>query len=173
MTSLDVLTIGIFLFFTGRGIWRGFINELAGLLALVAGYLFAGQLSNILAPFLNAFIDDEGLLHGVAYYVSLFGIYLGVVLVGKIATRLSKLILLGWLNRLLGAFTGMAKGLLVAALVALPLRWIGDEFTSIGPSAELRAQSTYYSYALEFGAWLTPNLFRVVDGLNSGEDAAF
>jgi uncharacterized membrane protein required for colicin V production len=112
-------------------------------------------------------------MKGVAYYLSLFAIYLAVVLLGKIATRLSKLILLGWLNRLLGALTGMAKGVLVAALVALPLRWIGDEFTSIGPGAELRAQSSYYSYALDFGEWLTPNLFRVVDGLNSGEDTAF
>ncbi len=61
----------------------------------------------------------------------------------------------------------------MAGLVALPLRWSGDEFTSVGPGAKLRAQSTYYSYALEFGEWMTPNLFRVVDGLNSGEDAAF
>jgi membrane protein required for colicin V production len=173
MTSLDVLTVGIFLFFTGRGIWRGFINELAGLLALILGYLFAEHLSNLLTPFLKAFIEDEGLLQGVSYYLSLFGIYLAVVLLGKIATRLTKLILLGWLNRLLGAFTGMAKGILLAALVAMPLRWVGDEFSSVGPGAELRAQSTYYSYALCFGEWLTPNLFRVVDGLNSGEDAAF
>jgi len=173
MTALDVLTLGIFLFFTARGIWRGFINDLAGLLALVLGYLFAGRLAVVVEPFLSSFIDDAGLMHGVAYYLSLFGIYLAVVLLGKIATRLSKLILLGWLNRLLGALTGMAKGALVASLVALPLRWMGDEFTSIGPVAELRGQSTYYSYALEFGEWLTPNLFRVVDGLNSGEDTAF
>jgi len=98
---------------------------------------------------------------------------LAVVLLGKIATRMSKLILLGWLNRLLGALTGMAKGVLVAALVALPLRWMGDEFPSVGPGVELRTLSTYYSYALKFGEWMTPNLFRVVDGLNSGEDAAF
>ena len=173
MTALDVLILGIFLFFTVRGIWRGFINDLAGLLALVLGYLFAGRLAVVVEPFLSAFIDNEGLMRGVAYYLSLFGIYLAVVLLGKIATRLSKLILLGWLNRLLGALTGMAKGVLVAALVALPLRWIGDEFTSVGPGAELRTQSTYYSYALEFGEWMTPNLFRVVDGLNSREDAAF
>jgi membrane protein required for colicin V production len=173
MTALDVLTLGIFLFFTARGIWRGFINDLAGLLALVLGYLFAGRLAVIFQPFLTAFIEDTGLLNGVAYYLSLFAIYLAVVLLGKIATRMSKLILLGWLNRLLGALTGMAKGVLVAALVALPLRWMGDEFPSVGPGVELRTQSTYYSYALKFGEWMTPNLFRVVDGLNSGEDAAF
>jgi membrane protein required for colicin V production len=173
MTVLDVFTLGIFLFFTARGIWRGFINDLAGLLALVLGYLFAGRLAVVIEPFLSAFIDDSGLMRGVAYYLSLFAIYLAVVLLGKIATRLSKLILLGWLNRLLGALTGMGKGALVAALVALPLRWMGDSFPSIGPGAELRSQSTYYSYALGFGEWLTPNLFRVVDGLNSREDAAF
>jgi hypothetical protein len=50
---------------------------------------------------------------------------------------------------------------------------MGDEFPSVGPGVELRTQSTYYSYALKFGEWMTPNLFRVVDGLNSGEDAAF
>ena len=126
MTALDVLILGIFLFFTGRGIWRGFINDLAGLLALVLGYLFAGRLAVVVEPFLSAFIDNEGLMRGVAYYLSLFGIYLAVVLLGKIATRLSKLILLGWLNRLLGALTGMAKGVLVAALVA----WAKSSFSN-------------------------------------------
>jgi len=173
MTALDALVLGILLFFTGRGIWRGFINDLAGLLGLVLGYLFAGSLSAYLEPFLGAFIEDSALLHGISHYLSLFAIYLVVVFLGKIATRLSKLILLGWLNRLLGGLTGIAKGALVAALVALPLRWVGDEFPSIGPGAEFRATSPYYQRALAFGEWLTPNLFRVVDGLNSGEDAAF
>lgn len=173
MTALDVLSVGILVFFTGRGIWRGLINDLAGLVGLLMGYLFADSLSVYLEPFLAAFIDDTGLLHGLSYYLSLFAIYLAVVLLGKIATRLSTLILLGWLNRLLGGLTGLAKGALIAALVSLPLRWVGDEFPSVGPGAEYRAQSTYFGYALSFGDWLAPNLFRVVDGLDSGKDAAF
>jgi membrane protein required for colicin V production len=173
MTGLDLVFIALVLALTGRGIWRGFINDLSGLLGLVLGYLFAGPLSEHVEPFLEAFIDSAGLRHGVAYYLSLFVLYLAVVFLGKIATQLSKIILLGWLNRVLGALSGLAKGLFIAALVALPLRWFGDEFPSIGPGAEYRASSSYYSKALAFGEWLTPNLFRVVDGLDSGEDAAF
>jgi membrane protein required for colicin V production len=173
MTGLDLLFLAVVVGLTARGIWRGFINDLSGLLGLLLGYLFAGPLSERLEPFLVAFIDNAELRRGLAYYVSLFLIYLGVVFLGKIATRLSKLILLGWLNRLLGALSGLAKGIFIASLVALPLRWFGDAFPSVGPGAEYRSQSTYYSKALALGEWLTPNLFRVVDGLDSGEDAAF
>jgi membrane protein required for colicin V production len=173
MTGLDLLIVALVLAFVGRGIWRGFINDLSGLLGLLLGYLFAGPLAKRVEPFLEAFIEDDGLRSGIAYYLSLFVLYLAVVLLGKIATQLSKLILLGWLNRVLGGVSGLAKGFMIAALVALPLRWLGDAFPSIGPGAEYRASSTYYLKALALGEWMTPNLFRVVDGLESGEDAAF
>jgi hypothetical protein len=100
-------------------------------------------------------------------------IYLTVVFLGKLATGLSKLVLLGWLNRLLGALSGFTKGILIASLVALPLRWIGNEFPSVGPSEELRNESRYFGYSLKLGTYLNSSLFRIEDGLNAGEDAPF
>lgn len=79
MTGLDLLFLALVVGLTARGIWRGFINDLSGLLGLLLGYLFAGPLSERLEPFLVAFIDNAELRRGLAYYVSLFLIYLGVV----------------------------------------------------------------------------------------------
>jgi len=171
MTGLDLLIVGLVLVLTLRGIWRGFINDLSGLLGLVLGYFFAGPLAKYLDPFLEAFVEGPRLREGIAYYLSLFVIYLAVVFLGKLATGMSKLVLLGWLNRLLGALSGFTKGILIASLVALPLRWIGNEFPSVGPGEELRNKSRYFGYSLKLGTYLNSSLFRIEDGLNTGEDA--
>jgi uncharacterized membrane protein required for colicin V production len=173
VTGLDLLIVGLVLVLTLRGIWRGFINDLSGLVGLVLGYLFAGPLAKCIEPFLEAFVERPSLREGIAYYLSLFAIYLAVVFLGKLATGLSKLVLLGWLNRLLGALSGITKGVLIASLVALPLRWIGNQFPSVGPGEELRNESRYFGYSLRLGTWLTSNLFRIEEGLNTGEDSAF
>ena len=173
MTGLDLLIVGLVLVLTLRGIWRGFINDLSGLLGLVLGYFFAGPLAKYLDPFLEAFVEGPRLREGIAYYLSLFVIYLTVVFLGKLATGLSKLVLLGWLNRLLGALSGFTKGILIASLVALPLRWIGNDFPSVGPGEELRNESRYFGYSLKLGTYLNSSLFRIEDGLNAGEDAPF
>jgi uncharacterized membrane protein required for colicin V production len=173
MTGLDLLIVGLVLVLTLRGIWRGFINDLSGLLGLVLGYFFAGPLAKYLDPFLEAFVEGPRLREGIAYYLSLFVIYLAVVFLGKLATGMSKLVLLGWLNRLLGALSGFTKGILIASLVALPLRWIGNEFPSVGPGEELRNKSRYFGYSLKLGTYLNSSLFRIEDGLNAGEDAPF
>ena len=173
MTGLDLLIVGLVLVLTLRGIWRGFINDLSGLLGLVLGYFFAGPLAKYLDPFLEAFVEGPRLREGIAYYLSLFMIYLAVVFLGKLATGMSKLVLLGWLNRLLGALSGFTKGILIASLVALPLRWIGNEFPSVGPGEELRNKSRYFGYSLKLGTYLNSSLFRIEDGLNTGEDAPF
>jgi len=173
MTGLDLLIVGLVLVLTLRGIWRGFINDLSGLLGLVLGYFFAGPLAKYLDPFLEAFVEGPRLREGIAYYLSLFVIYLAVVFLGKLATGMSKLVLLGWLNRLLGALSGFTKGILIASLVALPLRWIGNEFPSVGPGEELRNKSRYFGYSLKLGTYLNSSLFRIEDGLNTGEDAPF
>ena len=57
MTGLDLLIVGLVLVLTLRGIWRGFINDLSGLLGLVLGYFFAGPLAKYLDPFLEAFFE--------------------------------------------------------------------------------------------------------------------
>ena len=173
MTGLDLLIVGLVLVLTLRGIWRGLINDLSGLLGLVLGYFFAGPLAKYLDPFLEAFVEGPRLREGIAYYLSLFVIYLAVVFLGKLATGMSKLVLLGWLNRLLGALSGFTKGILIASLVALPLRWIGNEFPSVGPGEELRNKSRYFGYSLKLGTYLNSSLFRIEDGLNTGEDAPF
>ena len=94
MTGLDLLIVALVLAFVGRGIWRGFINDLSGLLGLLLGYLFAGPLAKRVEPFLEAFIEDDGLRSGIAYYLSLFVLYLAVVLLG--ARAIGPLFLVSW-----------------------------------------------------------------------------
>lgn len=50
--------------------------------------------------------------------ISVFlGVYLGVVLLGKLLTKVLKLVWLGWINRLVGGVSGLLKGFVFVALV--------------------------------------------------------
>lgn len=118
MNVVDIFCLCVIAFFAGRGIWRGFVNEWAGLLGALLGYWAIRLYSATVASWLMDVFelsDSTGLLMGK---ISVFlGVYLGVVLLGKLLTKVLKLVWLGWINRLVGGVSGLLKGFVFVALV--------------------------------------------------------
>ena len=65
---ISLILLGAFI----RGIQKGFIMQLAGLVALIAGAIFAGRLANILLPFLLKTIGVSANIAVVLSYVIAF-----------------------------------------------------------------------------------------------------
>ncbi len=57
MNSLDFGVIAIILLFLVRGVWVGFVRQLASLAALILGYLFAGRYYEQISPRLASVIS--------------------------------------------------------------------------------------------------------------------
>lgn len=120
MTVFDISFLAIVAALTLRGLWRGFMLEWASVAGLITGYLVAMTCADVLAQWL---VSETNLHPSTAKYagflVVLLLTYVLVAALAKLLTKLLKLILLGWINRLLGAISGAAKGLLLSGVLLL------------------------------------------------------
>jgi len=116
-TPPDILILIILGFFTFSGFRNGFIKEAARILGMVGGFFAAHKFHDDLMPYLEVYIANPNILTVVSY-LSVFCITL--VIINTFAMVLQKffeLILLGWLNRLLGTILGLIKGLFLVSII--------------------------------------------------------
>lgn len=129
MNSLDIflaviLGIGFF-----RGFTRGFILELFSLISLVVGIFLAYHGSGILVDFIRAHWAWEfAQMHVLAFIFILVVVIVIFQLLGKGLTKLSDIISLGLLNRILGGFFNLLKTALILSLVINVWLW----FNTVG-----------------------------------------
>ena len=127
MTAFDLIVIGIVGLSTIVAFLRGFVRVVMSLVALVAAILAAIHLSPSVANMLPVLSDSA-----VTRYLAAFAlIFIVVVLVGGLLgwllSRAIRAIGLGFVDRLIGAIFGVARGVLsvvigvlLAGLTTLP-----------------------------------------------------
>jgi membrane protein required for colicin V production len=139
MTAFDyaVLTIvGLSVIFS---VMRGMIKEVLSILGWVAAFYVGRTYTSQLLPMMPADIPSESLRILAAFLVLFLATLLLSTLLAIAISTVFKKIGLGWLDRLLGAFFGMFRGLLIicilvflAGLTELPkdARWKNAMFSS-------------------------------------------
>ncbi len=124
MSAFDLIFFIVLGVFALLGVWKGFFREVFGLLGIVAGVFLAIVGFGPLSKLLNYLIP--GVPSVLWVFLSFLGIFVGVYLLSRMAahflSKISSLILLGWLNRLLGGIFGALKG---AVFISLFLLLIG------------------------------------------------
>ena len=121
LTGFDFVIITLLLLFTLRGLWVGFLRQITTLVALLVGYVIAGQYHDKLFPFLRGVTDNP---HAVFWmsYVILFGVtYVVTMLLGKGLAKVIELTVAGWFDKLLGGVLGAAKACIVVVLLNMVL----------------------------------------------------
>ncbi len=127
MSSLDLVFIGIIVFFALWGWWRGLIHMIGGLILLVVAAWLSGPLSEALATRMteNMNVLEEVVkinwVHNLLFWI-VFGV---IVLVGNFAlffvNILASLPIISIVKRGGGLLLGLAQGLIVVGLVAIML----------------------------------------------------
>lgn len=118
MSWIDIIISLILLGAFIRGIQKGFIMQLAGLVALIAGAIFAGRLANILLPFLLKTIGVSANIAVVLSYVIAFVIIVILIkIVGNYLHSLVKVLQLGFINKILGSLLGVLSASLVLSIL--------------------------------------------------------
>ena len=153
LNYIDLAVVCLLVYGLVRGAYRGFFVEVSSLLALVLGVFGALHFSNFTASLLANYIDGItcrllGLLSLTFYLV----IIIGVVWIGKLLTKLAKVVLLGFLTRLLGALFGACKWLVICGVLVWILGQI-DVFFSFLPET-LKDNSLVFEPLEELGAYL-------------------
>ena len=114
---LDTALIIILLFFGVKGLIRGAVQELAGLLGVVAGVLLARAFSATLSGVLVSYGISKAFSPVLAMAVLFI---LGIVLVGFTAHALRRVFeasLAGGIDKFFGLLAGCAKGIIFAGII--------------------------------------------------------
>lgn len=114
---LDTVLLIILLFFSVKGLFRGLVQEVAGLLGVAAGILLARTFGAQFAPILSQY----GVSQGFAPVLSMALLFLaGILTVGLAAHALHRMLesaFAGGIDRMLGLLAGLAKGLVFAGVI--------------------------------------------------------
>jgi membrane protein required for colicin V production len=121
MNFLDYIVIGILAFTLVRGFMRGLILEVTAVLGILAGFVVAGHHHPALADFLRSRFPSLPYAVLLSYALVFLAAWLVVALLGLLASKLARALLLGWADRLLGAAVGLLKGTLAAAVLVTVL----------------------------------------------------
>ncbi|MCL2073440.1 MAG: CvpA family protein [Marinilabiliaceae bacterium] len=157
MTLLDFIILIIVGISCVRGIFKGFVSELATLVALILGIMGAVFFSGLVSKWLSSYISTQ-YIPVVAFIILFIGIVICVHLLSKIIDKLLKAISLGWLNKLMGGVFASLKVTLLISIFILVIDVLGFGTKIISP--HLRESSLIFSPVQKF-APATFNIFSL------------
>jgi membrane protein required for colicin V production len=117
MTSFDYVALAIIGFSIILSVMRGFFREALAILGWIAAFVTAKTYASQILPMMPEDIPTESLRILAAFLVLFFATLLVASLLAIALSSVLKKMGLGWLNRLLGAFFGLARGMLIVCIV--------------------------------------------------------
>ncbi len=155
MNLLDFLLLIPVVWLCIRGFGKGLILELATLaglaLGILAAYFFADELESLLKDY---FSFGSTATRVVAYIIIFLLVMLVVYLIGKIVEKSADLVALGWLNKILGAIVGIAKGILLVCIVLFLIEKFDPSQNVIKP--DVKQKSLFYQPAMDLVHYVVP-----------------
>ena len=117
MTGFDYVVLTIVGLSIVLSVMRGFFREVLAILGWIAAFLVAKTYTNQLVPMMPMDIPTESLRILAAFLVLFFATLLVASLLAIALSSIFKKMGMGWLNRLLGACFGLARGVLIVCIV--------------------------------------------------------
>lgn len=155
MNLLDLLLLIPVVWLCIRGFSKGFIIELASLIGLVLGILAAWYFSGYVIDFLKDYFTlTEQVLRIIAYVVIFLAVMLVVYLIGKAIEKVAEVVMLGWLNKLLGAIVGLAKGIVLVGIILFIFEKADPNNKVIKP--HVKEKSMFYQPIMEVVHFVVP-----------------
>ena len=129
---IDLVLGGILVYGAIKGLMKGFIVEIAGLLALVIGVWGAIHFSDIVGQYLSSVLDWETqYITLTSFIITFIGIVIAISTIGKALTSVASIIALGWLNKLLGATFGFLKFAFILSVILTIVMSVNSKFEFI------------------------------------------
>lgn len=145
--GLDLVLTVFAAFLLVKGIWKGFVKEISGILAVVGGVVTSFMLNSAAEEFLSPYVGPK-YLGFMAYSILFIAAYLGIMLLGNLIDRVVKSVMLGSLNRILGGLFGLLKALLWTSLCVYAYNSLQEGVGFEHPG--LVAGSIFYPFLLDF-----------------------
>ena len=144
MNILDIVLLVCLIPAVIQGLRKGFIAQVVAIISLVLGGWLAYRFSSAVTEWLGQWISASGPALNIIAFILIFAIVVTLLfLLGKILEESIKIILLGWLNKLLGLVFSLFKYVLVIGLLIILFDSINGKFGLV--SDEFLDSSFLYS----------------------------
>ena len=136
MNILDIIILICFIPAVIQGLRKGFIAQAISLVSIIAGVWASARFAEVTSQFLAQYITvSEQAMKVISFAVILTAVFLILGLIGRMLEGLFNLVMLGWLNRLLGMAFSAIKCLLVLGLLVVIFNSINATFGFVKPEA--------------------------------------
>jgi len=121
MNPFDILILVILGYSLVRGLFRGLVKEISSVIGVFGGFYAAYTYYKVLAGMLSGLIQDVSYLNILSFLIIFCGVLIVVSVLGVIIKYLLNITFLGWVDRIGGVVFGLAKGILIIAVLFISL----------------------------------------------------
>jgi membrane protein required for colicin V production len=128
MNYIDIILLLMLVLAAFGGFRKGFIEELAGLVALILGIWAALHFSGLVAHIMAEYFNFQGnYLSVIAFIITFVVVLILVSLIGSAVSKIVHAVHLGLINRLAGFLFGFIKGALILSIVLVVFNKIDED----------------------------------------------
>lgn len=99
-----------------KGLIKGFIRSVAGLIGIIAGFWASMQFHPVIASRLNFFVENQILCFLGAFFLIYLCVYLFFIITGQLLWTILRAIKLSIFDRALGMALGLFKGVIISGI---------------------------------------------------------
>lgn len=169
MNYLDIIIIIPLIWGAYKGFRKGFIIEIASLIALILGIWGGINFSTYSAEFLSkSFHISTEIMPLLSFVITFIAIVILVFFIAKILERIVKMVALGIVNRIAGMLFGMMKfGIIISVILNL-INTIDAEVSFI--ENEMKTKSLLFKPLSDLSSALFPKLNDLKEKTASWKD---
>ena len=129
MNILDIILLVCFIPAIISGLRKGFIAQVVAIISIVLGVWLSVKSATLVGSWISQWIEASPQLINIISFAIIF-IAVAVLLftIGKLIEATIKIIMLGWINKLLGVLFSMLKCILIIGFLIIVFEAINDAF---------------------------------------------
>lgn len=129
MNIIDIIIVISLIIAVIQGLRKGFIAQVIAIISIILGLWMSFHFADFVSRWLAGHIPgSEQVLKIAAFAIILVIVIFALWALGKLLETTIKIIMLGWLNRLLGVLFSLLKAFLIIGLLILAFAAINDAF---------------------------------------------
>lgn len=103
MQVIDIIILILLVLAIFKGIKDGFVRQVGGIIGLFLGIYLAIKFSSLLSAWMHKWINvSENIVKIISFVIIIIGVCICMSLLGKLFEKILKIVMLGWLNKILG-----------------------------------------------------------------------
>jgi len=141
VSIFDIIIIALLIFAFVRGIFKGFVMGLSGLIGIILSIYIAKYFSTPVICFLESFFGiTEKISPAVGFIIVFLLALLLFHFIAVLVDKLISLIALGWLNKLLGGVLSFLKYLFIISVFLNAFDFINNNLEIISPQTKQKSK---------------------------------